>query len=161
MNNDVNELIPAPLRTPVFSSLKLLHCGKVREIYGIPDYPEDQIVVGSDRISAHDFVFNARIPFKGEALTLMSVFTAKELLPSIRIRTDLRATGDDIRNFFPGLNRNILLRSTIVRKAKMLRLEVVSQGRNSLWTSASFRTSRRFQVTCSDLYTHHQSSGWT
>ena len=54
------------------SSLKLLHQGKVRDIYDINE--EKMLIVTTDRLSAFDVIMNQPIPFKGEVLTKMANF---------------------------------------------------------------------------------------
>jgi phosphoribosylaminoimidazole-succinocarboxamide synthase len=52
--------------------LRLLHSGKVRDLYLLPD--GDLLMVASDRISAFDWVLPTLIPDKGRILTALSVW---------------------------------------------------------------------------------------
>lgn len=54
------------------SDLKLLHRGKVRDVYQVND--KQLLLVATDRISAFDCVMPTPIPFKGEILTTLSRF---------------------------------------------------------------------------------------
>lgn len=51
----------------------LLHSGKVRRLYGLPD-PSQLLMVATDAISAYDFVLDTTIPDKGVILTQMSLW---------------------------------------------------------------------------------------
>ena len=59
------------------SELKLLHSGKVREMYVVDD--QHLLMVATDRISAFDVVFNEPIPDKGRVLTAMTVWWSEYL----------------------------------------------------------------------------------
>jgi phosphoribosylaminoimidazole-succinocarboxamide synthase len=65
---------------PVLQSeldLKLLHRGKVRDVYEID--AETLLMVASDRVSAFDVVLPQPIPFKGEVLTLVTAWWLEQL----------------------------------------------------------------------------------
>ncbi len=55
-------------------ALKLVHQGKVRDMYMIPGHDDKLLMVASDRISAYDVVMNDPIPGKGKILTQLSLF---------------------------------------------------------------------------------------
>ena len=66
--------------TPVLESeldLKLLHRGKVRDVYEIDS--QTLLMVASDRVSAFDVVLPQPIPFKGEVLTLVTAWWLEQL----------------------------------------------------------------------------------
>ncbi|MCA1789679.1 MAG: hypothetical protein LC667_07430, partial [Thioalkalivibrio sp.] len=50
--------------------LRLLHRGKVRDVYEVD--AETLLMVASDRVSAFDVVMRQPIPKKGEVLTLIT-----------------------------------------------------------------------------------------
>ena len=65
---------------PVLESeldLKLLHRGKVRDVYEVDS--ETLLMVASDRVSAFDVVLPQPIPFKGEVLTLVTAWWLEQL----------------------------------------------------------------------------------
>src|SRR5687767_8025669 len=57
--------------------LKLLHRGKVRDVYEIDD--ETLLMVASDRVSAFDVVLPQPIPHKGEVLTLITAWWLEQV----------------------------------------------------------------------------------
>src|ERR1700681_2750047 len=62
----------APLFESRIRSLKNVHQGKVRDIYGVDS--DHLLIVTTDRLSAFDVVLPDPIPFKGEVLTRISQF---------------------------------------------------------------------------------------
>ncbi|MEZ5460215.1 phosphoribosylaminoimidazolesuccinocarboxamide synthase [Dokdonella sp.] len=64
--------MPTTLSQSSLPGLELIHRGKVRDVYALP---EDQLlIVATDRLSAFDVVLPDPIPGKGEMLTQMSNF---------------------------------------------------------------------------------------
>jgi phosphoribosylaminoimidazole-succinocarboxamide synthase len=59
-------------------SLKLLHRGKVRDIYEVDE--ERLLIVQTDRLSAFDVVLPTPVPGKGEVLTVLSSFWFRKLV---------------------------------------------------------------------------------
>jgi phosphoribosylaminoimidazole-succinocarboxamide synthase len=59
------------------SSLRLLHRGKVRDIYAIDD--ERLLIIQTDRLSAFDVILPTPVPGKGEVLTALSNFWFRKL----------------------------------------------------------------------------------
>ena len=57
--------------------LPLLHAGKVREMYALPD--GDVLMVATDNISAFDYVLPTLIPGKGAVLTQLSLWWFEQL----------------------------------------------------------------------------------
>lgn len=53
-------------------SLRLLHRGKVRDLYAVDD--EHLLVIQTDRLSAFDVILPTPIPGKGKVLTAVSNF---------------------------------------------------------------------------------------
>ncbi len=65
---------------PVLESrldLKLLHRGKVRDVYEVDS--ETLLMIASDRVSAFDVVLPQPIPHKGEVLTLVTAWWLEQL----------------------------------------------------------------------------------
>ena len=54
--------------------LPILNCGKVREMFSLPSWPEHILFVCTDRISAFDEVLSDPIVGKGKVLTKMANF---------------------------------------------------------------------------------------
>jgi phosphoribosylaminoimidazole-succinocarboxamide synthase len=65
--------VPTTLLQSNLPSLELLHRGKVRDVYALPD-EKRLLMVATDRLSAFDVVLPDPIPGKGEMLTQMSNF---------------------------------------------------------------------------------------
>ncbi|HOJ50361.1 MAG TPA: phosphoribosylaminoimidazolesuccinocarboxamide synthase [Spirochaetota bacterium] len=102
--------------------LKLLHKGKVRNMYEIDS--ETLLLVATDRVSAFDRVFPNGIPGKGKILTQISNKWFKIInYPNHIIETD-------IENFPEPLNKYFELedRTVIVKKAKRIDIECVVRG---------------------------------
>ena len=105
------------------SELKLLHSGKVREMYVVDD--QHLLMVATDRISAFDVVFNEPIPDKGRVLTAMTVWWS-EYLASVASTHLVSADPAD----FPEAARRPEWagRALLVRRAEMLPLECIVRG---------------------------------
>ncbi len=58
--------------------LPLIHAGKVRRLYALPD-PNQILVVATDAISAYDVILEPEIPGKGAILTAMSLWWFEQL----------------------------------------------------------------------------------
>lgn len=58
-------------------SLRLLHRGKVRDIYAVDD--ERLLIIQTDRLSAFDVILASPVPGKGEVLTALSIFWFRRL----------------------------------------------------------------------------------
>lgn len=104
--------------------LKLLHRGKVRDVYALDE--ERLLMVATDRLSAFDVVLPDPIPGKGEILTELSNFwfrTLASVMPNHVLDTDPSAAlpaGVDPRRY--------LKRSTVVRRLKPLPVEAIARG---------------------------------
>lgn len=116
-----------------FPDLKLVHRGKVRDLYEIDN---QLLMVASDRISAYDVVMNEPIPDKGRVLTKLSLFWfdyLKEIIPNHLITAEVEK--------FPAVcapYREILRgRSMLVKKAKPLPVECIVRGyiSGSFWSA--------------------------
>lgn len=116
--------------------LPFRHQGKVRETYGIDEYPDLLLVAASDRVSTHNICHKSTIPLKGRALTAMTVFWMRDIFPDVP--NHLIAYGRDIYDFLPksGLYpKDFHLRSIVVQKLYMLLVEFIFRNRmaGSLW----------------------------
>ncbi|MGL4831416.1 MAG: phosphoribosylaminoimidazolesuccinocarboxamide synthase [Propionibacteriaceae bacterium] len=58
--------------------LPLIHAGKVRRLYALPD-PEQILVVATDAVSAYDVILEPEIPTKGAILTQLSLWWFEQL----------------------------------------------------------------------------------
>src|SRR5690242_15572030 len=67
-----NTLMPTILHASHLPGLELLHRGKVRDVYALPN--DRLLIVATDRLSAFDVVLPDPIPGKGETLTQISNF---------------------------------------------------------------------------------------
>lgn len=112
------------VHTSQLQGLKLIHQGKVRDIYDLDS--QHLLIVTTDRISAFDVVMPTPIPGKGEILSRMTQFWMNKtahILPNQltqRVRpsdvlscTELEALGD---------------RAMVVRKLKPLPVEAIVRG---------------------------------
>ena len=104
-------------------SLRLLHRGKVRDIY---DVDQDKLlIVQTDRISAFDVILGEPVPGKGEILTALSSFWFEKL-------------GHVIPNHLTGISPESVVdpsevdevrgRAFVVKKLKPLPIEAIVRG---------------------------------
>ena len=105
-------------------SLRLLHRGKVRDVYEID--ADRLLLVATDRISAFDCVLPTLIPHKGEVLTQLSAFWFGRLggiAQNHLITTDLEAMPSPLagHEFLRG-------RSSLVRRTEVFPVECVVRG---------------------------------
>ena len=104
--------------------LPLLHRGKVRDVYGLPN--NELLIVASDRLSAFDVVLPDPIPGKGEILCQMSNFWFAQtaaLQPNHLSATPLASVlpaGTDLALYAK--------RSVVARKLKALPVEAIARG---------------------------------
>ena len=95
--------------------LPLIHAGKVREMYALPDV--DVLMVATDNISAFDHVLPTPIPGKGAVLTQLSLWwfeRLRDLVPDHVVSVDVP---DAVRG-----------RSVVVEKLDMVPVECVARG---------------------------------
>ncbi|MDD4817046.1 MAG: phosphoribosylaminoimidazolesuccinocarboxamide synthase [Victivallaceae bacterium] len=102
--------------------LKLVNCGKVRDVYDLGDA---LLFIATDRLSAFDVVLPNGIPGKGEVLTQISLFWFNLLkdVPNHLITADV-TTRPELVKYAADLQG----RSMIVRKAAMLPAECIVRG---------------------------------
>jgi len=107
-----------------FTSLPLLHEGKVRDIYEIDD--KHMLVVATDRISAFDVIMPNPIPNKGALLTRVSDFWFErfaDLIPN-QVRS---MTLEDL-NLTDSEREQVTGRSIIVKRLNALPIEAIVRG---------------------------------
>lgn len=95
--------------------LPLIHAGKVREMYALPD--GDVLMVATDNISAFDHVLPTIIPGKGVVLTQLSLWwfeRLRDLVPDHVVSVDVP---DAVRG-----------RAVVVEKLDMVPVECVARG---------------------------------
>lgn len=132
------KLSPVREAMPVLKGLKLLHRGKVRDIYEL-QYGL-LLIVATDAISIFDFLLNAVVPDKGMILTIMSHYFFR-YLESLGFRTHLVAAGSAIDTWIPEHLRDdphMQARAMIVRRLKMYPVEFVLRS-HFVKASSAFR----------------------
>ncbi|OKY76534.1 MAG: phosphoribosylaminoimidazolesuccinocarboxamide synthase [Desulfobulbaceae bacterium DB1] len=123
----------SPVTKTNFPDLKLIHRGKVRDLYEVED---KLLMVATDRISAFDVVMEDPIAHKGEVLTQVSLFWfdyLADIIPNHLISADpaeypavCAPYADQLRG-----------RSMLVKKAKPLPVECIVRGyiSGSFWSA--------------------------
>ena len=116
------------MTTPVtetnFADLKLIHRGKVRDLYEVED---KLLMVATDRISAYDVVMNEPIPNKGAVLTSLSLFWfdyLHDIVPNHLISADPA----DYPEVCAPYREQLAGRSMLVKKAEPLPVECIVRG---------------------------------
>lgn len=128
--------------------LKLLHRGKVREMYEVD--ADHLLMVATDAISVFDVVLNEPIPDKGRVLTAMTVWWANlladahatHLVAHEVAELPAEARGSDWAG-----------RSLLVRRAEMLPIECIVRGyiTGSAWAEYAKHGTMHGQVLPADL----------
>ena len=116
-----------PLLQTSIKSLKLIHQGKVRDIYTIDD--KTMLLVSTDRLSAFDVILPTGIANKGATLTQMANFwfeKLKNVVPN-------HLTGIDPLSVVSAedkaqLGVGSLSRAVVVKKLKPLSIEAIVRG---------------------------------
>lgn len=105
-------------------TLKLLHRGKVRDVYEVD--AERLLLVTTDRISAFDCVLPTLISRKGEVLTRISEFWFEKLggiVPNHLITTDIDQMPGEVAS-----EESLRGRSSLVKRTKVFPVECVVRG---------------------------------
>ncbi|MEJ7624312.1 MAG: phosphoribosylaminoimidazolesuccinocarboxamide synthase [Pyrinomonadaceae bacterium] len=113
-----------PIRESSIAGLKLLHRGKVRDVYEVDG--ERLLLVATDRISAFDCILPTLIPRKGEILTQLSAFwfeRLKSIVPGHLLTTDLTEMPAGL-----GAMDELRGRSTLARRTEVFPVECVVRG---------------------------------
>lgn len=116
-------MMPLLLETSI-SSLKRIHQGKVRDIYGID--ANSILLVSTDRLSAFDVILPTGIANKGAVLTQMANFwfeKLKHIVPN-------HLTGIDPNSVVSAIDEQAQLgsRAVVVKKLKPLPIEAIVRG---------------------------------
>jgi phosphoribosylaminoimidazole-succinocarboxamide synthase len=113
-----------PITSTHLLGQKLVHRGKVRDIYEVGD---TLLFIATDRISAFDCILPCGIPDKGRVLTQMSLFWFRQLegvVPNHLITANVEEYPSQLNPY-----RKILEgRSMLVKKAAMFPVECVARG---------------------------------
>ncbi len=116
--------------------LKLLHRGKVRDMYEIPGHEDKLLMIATDRISAYDVVMDDPVPGKGRVLTQISLFWFKLLggiVPNHLISADVDQYPEICRQY----REQIEGRSMLVHRTKVMPVECIVRGyiSGSFWSA--------------------------
>ncbi len=116
--------------------LKLLHRGKVRDMYEIPGHEDKLLMIATDRISAYDVVMDDPVPGKGRVLTQISLFWFQLLggiVPNHLISADVDQYPEICRQYREQLEG----RSMLVRRTKVMPVECIVRGyiSGSFWSA--------------------------
>lgn len=116
--------------------LKLLHRGKVRDMYALPGHEDKLLMVATDRISAYDVIMNDPIPGKGKMLTRISLFWFA-LLADIVPNHLLASEVDEYPAICKQYRDQLEGRSMLVRKTEVQPIECIVRGyiSGSFWSA--------------------------
>lgn len=128
-----------PVTETHFENLKLVHRGKVRDLYEVED---KLLMVATDRISAYDVVMGEPIPNKGAVLTKLSLFWF-DYLKDIIANHLISANPDEYPEVCAPYRQELRGRSMLVKKAKPLPVECIVRG----YISGSFWQAYRKNTT--------------
>ena len=106
------------------NSLKLLHSGKVRDMYEVDD--KHLLIVTTDRLSAFDVVLPTPVPGKGEVLTVVSDFWFHKLshiIPNHLSNMSLEEAIPDATE-----RERVRSRAIVVKRLKPLPIEAIVRG---------------------------------
>ena len=107
-----------------FPALKLIHRGKVRDLYEVEG---NLLMVATDRISAFDVVMPTPIPDKGKVLTQLSVFWF-DFLKDLVANHLITAEVEEFPPVCAPYREELRLRSMLVKKTKPLPVECIVRG---------------------------------
>ena len=114
----------APVVETRLEGLRLLHRGKVRDVY---DLGKHLLIVATDRVSAYDCVLSPGIPDKGRVLTSLSTFWFRTLEGVVRnhvVTTDVSRMPPEVARHAGVLEG----RSVLAKRLKMFPVECVVRG---------------------------------
>ena len=120
----VHTMANAPLRNSSINSLKLIHQGKVRDIYDVD--AQHLLMVSSDRLSAFDVILPTAIENKGAMLTQMANFWFEKLshiVPNHLTGIDPQSVVSD-----PLEAAQLGARAVVVKKLTPLPIEAIVRG---------------------------------
>lgn len=116
--------MPTSLLQSELPGLELIHRGKVRDVYALPD--DRLLIVATDRLSAFDVVLPNPIPGKGEMLTQISNFwfaKTAHLVPNHLLDVplaDVLPPGTDLALYDK--------RAVVARRLKPVPVEAIARG---------------------------------
>jgi phosphoribosylaminoimidazole-succinocarboxamide synthase len=113
----------APLFESNLRSLKLLHRGKVRDIYAVDE--ARLLILQTDRLSAFDVILPTPVPDKGEVLTALSKFWFRRLA---RIIVNHLLDDDPVALVAAAERDQVVGRAFLVRRLKPLPIEAIARG---------------------------------
>jgi len=121
--------------------LHLLHRGKVRDMYEIPDHADKLLMVATDRISAYDVIMDEPIAGKGKMLTEISLFWFKllgDIVPNHLISADI----DQFPAVCHQYRAQLEGRSMLVKRTKVVPIECIVRGylSGSFWSAYTKNT---------------------
>lgn len=112
------------LKVTNITDLKLVHRGKVRDVYGLDN--DRLLLVATDRISAFDCILPNAVPYKGNVLTAISAFWF-EFLEGITanhlISANFEEMPPEIQQY-----KELSGRSTLVKRTEVFPVECVVRG---------------------------------
>jgi phosphoribosylaminoimidazole-succinocarboxamide synthase len=120
----MNQIVTEPVFETHLSGLKLLHRGKVRDVYEID--ADLMLIVTTDRLSAFDVVMPDPIPEKGRVLTEISSFWFARTEHIVPNHLTHRRVEDYVSD--PAERRTLQHRAIVVRRLKALPVEAVVRG---------------------------------
>ncbi|MFZ1797599.1 MAG: phosphoribosylaminoimidazolesuccinocarboxamide synthase [Dokdonella sp.] len=116
--------MPSILLQSDLPGLDLIHRGKVRDVYALPD--NELLIVATDRLSAFDVVLPDPVPGKGEMLTRLSNFwfaMTAHLMPNHLVERPIAEV------LPPGVDISLYARRSIVSKRlKPVPFEAIARG---------------------------------
>ena len=116
--------MPSILLQSDLPGLYLIHRGKVRDVYALPD--NELLIVATDRLSAFDVVLPDPVPGKGEMLTRLSNFwfaMTAHLMPNHLVERPIAEV------LPPGVDISLYARRSIVSKRlKPVPFEAIARG---------------------------------
>lgn len=114
----------SPLLKTTITSLKLLHQGKVRDIYDID--PHHLLMVSSDRLSAFDVILPTGIENKGAMLTQMANFWFEKLQHIVPNHLTGIAPDSVVKDIEE--KAQLVNRAVVVKKLTPLPIEAIVRG---------------------------------
>ena len=115
---------PQTMLNADISCLKLLHSGKVRDMYEIDE--QHLLIVTTDRLSAFDVILPTPVPGKGEILNQVSDFWFKKMAHIIPSQTSELNLDDVIPD--ADERERVRSRAIIVKRLKPLPIEAIVRG---------------------------------
>lgn len=125
---DRMKLSPAREGWPLLNGLPLLHRGKVRDTYQLPE--GNLLIVTTDGVSVFDFVLDALVHWKGTVLNCLTHWWLTQM-PSLNVATHFVAAGADIDSYLPEPLRgdsSLQARAMIVHAVDVFPFEFVARA---------------------------------